>query len=242
MFRVLDDSNDMKKRFFIENLDRKEVDKIVENYFLEKVNSIVVIDDNFGWNDSKVVRDIELIDKYVFEDPNPFTINLGKIGITVSYTPDKNYPKECEFLNEMYEDGSFFDFSSRYNHFSNNADYYEPIIFVKKKFLDNSKKIIFKNIRHYYYFCKPTYHFDDYDNLIYNKFWKPEEKFQFPKSVKFNQLETLNIFGGREVNIKSILKNIPTLNLKQIILLDCLGKKREIPFNPDPPVLAPTTK
>ena len=65
MFRVLDDSNDMKKRFFIENLDRKEVDKIVENYFLEKVNSIVVIDDNFGWNESKVVRDIELIDKYV---------------------------------------------------------------------------------------------------------------------------------------------------------------------------------
>ena len=44
--------------------------------------------------------------------------------------------------------------------------------------------IIFKNIRHYYYFCKPTYRFDDYDNLIYNKFWKPEEKFQFPKSVK----------------------------------------------------------
>ena len=36
MFRVLDDSNDMKKRFFIENLDRKEVDKIVENYFLKK--------------------------------------------------------------------------------------------------------------------------------------------------------------------------------------------------------------
>ena len=92
MFRVLDDSNDMKKRFFIENLDRKEVDKIVENYFLEKVNSIVVIDDNFGWNESKVVRDIELIDKYSFEDPSPFTINLGKIGITVSYTPDKNYP------------------------------------------------------------------------------------------------------------------------------------------------------
>ena len=39
-----------------------------------------------------------------------------------------------EFLNEMYEDGSFFDFSSRYNHFSNNADYYEPVIFVKKNF------------------------------------------------------------------------------------------------------------
>ena len=93
MFRVLDDSNDMKKRFFIENLDRKEVDKIVENYFLEKVNSIVVIDDNFGWNESKVVRDIELIDKYVFEDPSPFTLNLGRVATTVSYTPDKNYPK-----------------------------------------------------------------------------------------------------------------------------------------------------
>ena len=233
MYRILDDSDDMKKRFFIENLDRKEVDKIVENYFFEKVNSIVVIDDNFGWNESKVVRDIELIDKYVFEDPSPFTLNLGRVATTVSYTPDKNYPKECEFLNEMYEDGSFFDFSSRYKHFSNNADYYEPVIFVKKKFLDNSKKIIFKNIRHYYYFCKPTYRFDDYDNLIYNKFWKPEEKFQFPKSVKFNQLETLNIYGGREVNIKSILKNIPTSNLKQIILLNCLGKKREIPFLPN---------
>ena len=40
---------------------------------------------------------------------------------------------------------------------------------------------IFKNIKHYYYFCTPTYNFDEYDNITYNKFWKDEEKFNFPK-------------------------------------------------------------
>ena len=79
------------------------------------------------------------------------------------------------------------------------------LLYLLKKIFRQFKKIIFKNIRHYYYFCKPTYNFDDYDNLIYNKFWKPEEKFQFPKSVKFDQLETLHTWR-KEVNIKSILK------------------------------------
>ena len=42
MFRILDDSSDLKNRFFVENLNRKEIDMIVENFLLEKVNSIVV--------------------------------------------------------------------------------------------------------------------------------------------------------------------------------------------------------
>ena len=133
----------------------------------------------------------------------------------------------------MYEDGNLWKFNSdKFNHFLNNSNYEEPIIVVKQKFLDRSKKIIFKNIKHYYYFCTPTYSFDEYDNITYNKFWKDEEKFNFPKSIKFNQLETLNLIGGRDVNIKSLLKNINTNNLKQIVLSNCIGKKREMPHLP----------
>ena len=234
MFRILDDSKDLKNRFFIENLNRKEIDMIVENFLLEKVNSIVVLDDNWGWNDSKVVRDVEFFDKYShFEDPNPFTINLEKIEMSLNYKGDEKYPNESKFINEMYEDGNLWKFNSdKFNHFLNNSNYEEPIIVVKQKFLDRSKKIIFKNIKHYYYFCTPTYNFDEYDNITYNKFWKDEEKFNFPKSIKFNQLETLNLIGGRDVNIKSLLKNINTNNLKQIVLSNCIGKKREMPHLP----------
>lgn len=234
MFRILDDSKDLKNRFFIENLNRKEIDMIVENFLLEKVNSIVVLDDNWGWNDSKVVRDVEFFDKYShFEDPNPFTINLEKIEMSLNYKGDEKYPNESKFINEMYEDGNLWKFNSdKFNHFLNNSNYEEPIIVVKQKFLDRSKKIIFKNIKHYYYFCTPTYSFDEYDNITYNKFWKDEEKFNFPKSIKFNQLETLNLIGGRDVHIKSLLKNINTNNLKQIVLSNCIGKKREMPHLP----------
>ena len=236
MFRILDDSNDLKNRFFIENLNRKEIDKIVEKFLIEKVNSIIVIDDNWGWNDSKFVRDIEFFDKFInFEDLNPFSINQEKINFSLTYEGDKNYLKESKFMNEMFEGEKFWRFSEKkFNHFLNGENNYDdPIIVVKQNFLKNSNKIIFKNIKHYYYFCEPSYHFDDYDNIIYNKFWKEEDKFEFPKSIKFNQLETLNIVGGREVNIKSLLKNINTLNLKQLVLSNCIGTKREIPYLPN---------
>ena len=232
MFRILDDSNDLKNRFFIENLNRKEIDKIVEKFLIEKANSIIVIDDNWGWNDSKFVRDIEFFDKFInFEDLNPFSINQEKINFSLTYEGDKNYLKESKFMNEMFEGEKFWRFSEKkFNHFLNGENNYDdPIIVVKQNFLKNSKKIIFKNIKHYYYFCEPSYHFDDYDNIIYNKFWKEEDKFEFPKSIKFNQLETLNLVGGQEVNIKSLLKNINTINLKQLVLSNCIGTKRKYP-------------
>ena len=159
----------------------------------------------------------------------------GEINFSITYQGDKNYPKESKFINEMFDGEKFWRFcEKKFNHFLNGENNYDdPIIVVKQNFLKNSKKIIFKNIKHYYYFCEPSYHFDDYDNIIYNKFWKEEDKFEFPKSIKFNQLETLNIFGGPEVNIKSLLKNINTINLKQLVLSNCIGTKREIPYLPN---------
>jgi len=235
MFRILDDSNDTKNRFKIENFNRKEIDKVVEKFLLEKVNSIIVIEDNWGWNESKFVRDIEFFDKFInFEDLDPFSINLEKINFSLTYEGDKNYPKESKFINEMFESEKFWRFSSdKFNHFLNGKhNYDEPIIVVKQKFLNNSKKVIFKNIKHYYYFCEPSYDFDAYDNINYNKFWKAKDKFKFPKSIKFNQLETLNIIGGREIDMTSLIKSIDSAKLKQMILSNCIGVNREIPYLP----------
>ena len=47
---------------------------------------------------------------------------------------------------------------------------------------------------------------------------KRNEYFKFPQSVKFNKLETLNIFGGRDVKLDSLLKQTDSSNLKQLIL------------------------
>ena len=111
MFRILDDSNDLKNRFFIENLNRKEIDKIVEKFLNEKVNSIIVIDDNWGWNDSKFVRDIEFFDKFInFEDLNPFSINQEKINFSLTYEGDKNYQKKVSLLMKCLMEKNFGDF------------------------------------------------------------------------------------------------------------------------------------
>ena len=65
--------------------------------------------------------------------------------MSLNYKGDEKYPNESKFINEMYEDGNLWKFNSdKFNHFLNNSNYEEPIIVVKQKFLDRSKKLYLK--------------------------------------------------------------------------------------------------
>ena len=55
-------------RLIFKQLLNKEVKQIIDKYLLEVVDTLVVIEDNYGWNDSTSVRDIEFLDRFQFED------------------------------------------------------------------------------------------------------------------------------------------------------------------------------
>ncbi len=184
----------------------------------ERVDLVVVIEDNRGWNDSKNIRDVEFLSKAEIRDGfNDFAFNECTKRITPSYEGAKPYVVESKALDRVFENGFFEYTNSKYWHFANHRidDTYEgPIVLVKQSFLDKAKKTIFKNVKHYFYFAEVDYTFDEYDNIHYKKFWKDKEYFKFPKSVKFNKLETLNIFHGRNVKLNNLINQVDCSNLK----------------------------
>ena len=235
LFRLYDESKTNKNRFLITSFGiiKKDIKEAINKYFLEASDTIVVIEDNVGWNDSSAVKNIELSERFDFEDPHPFKINLGMKSIFLDDDGVKPYVNESKFLTRMFENESFWKYSDEnFNHFLNN-NYDRPIILVKQNYLDKANKTLFKNIKHYFYFAERDYNFDENDNIIYKKMWKDNETFKFPKSIKFNKIETLNIFNGRDINLSQLSKQIDCSNLKQLILHECSGKDRTFPNLPN---------
>ena len=214
---------------------KKDIYQAIERYYLEVADTIVVIEDNVGWNDSKLIKNIEINEKFDFEEPNPFLLGLGTEEIKLDYGGVEPHKKESNFLNRMFENEVFWNYSEEnLNHFLNSSyEYDKPILIVKQKFLNQSNKTIFKNIKHFYYYAQEDYSFDEYDQIHYKKFWKENEKFRFPKSVKFNSLETLNIYGGRDIELSKLSSQIDCTNLKQLILHECVGNDRSFPHLPN---------
>ena len=60
---ILSEKKETRNKLIIKQLLNKEVKQIIDKYLLEVVDTLVVIDDNCGWNDSSNVRDIEFLDR-----------------------------------------------------------------------------------------------------------------------------------------------------------------------------------
>ena len=237
-FTILSEKKETRNKLIFKQLLNKEVKQIIDKYLLDAVDTLVVIDDNCGWNDSTNVRDIEYLSRIQFEDPSPFEININTKPIKLSYDGEKPFIKESKFLNDMFDSEDFWTYSDeKFYHFLNDKiegnSYDKPIILVKQKYLDKLKTTIFKNIKHYFYFAKVDYHFDDYDNVHYKKFWKENEVFSLPQSINFKNLETINILGGRDVDLKKLSEKIDFTKIKQIILESCVGSVRDFPYCPE---------
>lgn len=234
VFRVLNDNLKTKDRYEILGLNKEKINKILDKYLLEVVDTIVVIEDNKGWNDSKEIRNIEFFDQYKNFESGEFTTSLGQKKIEISYEGQKPFVNEGKFLSDMFDQEKFWDFSNdKYYHFLNrnittlSPD--QPIIFVKQKYLDNSNKTIFKSIKHYFYFGVPDYVSDKNYNIKYKKFWKEGDYFKFPRGVEFNNIQTLNISGGRNFELNKFVKQIDCSNLKQLVVTDCIIENRTFP-------------
>ena len=237
LYQVIADDRKTRNRFEILGYNTKEINLLFRKYLLERIDTVVVIEDNWGWNDSKNIRDVEFLSKSEIKDGSEtFSFSESTKKIAPSYEGTKPYVVESKFLSRLFETG-FYEYSgSKYWHFANQRidDTYEgPIVLVKQSFLDKAKKTIFKNIKHYFYFAQVYYTFGDYDDIHYKKFWKEREYFKFPQSVKFNKLETLNIFDGRDVKLDNLVKQTDCLNLKQLVLHECIGKDRSLPSIPN---------
>ena len=236
MFRILDENPNTKNRFEIDNFTKSEITKTLDKYFLEVADTIVVIEDNVGWNDSNSVRDIEIINCHNFDrGDGAFEINLGLKKITVSREGERPFLKEGKFIYNI--EGRLKSFANeKYFHFLNNrieGINHEAIIFVKKKYLDKIKITLFKNIKHYFYFAEVDNSLDKKGIIQYKKFWKENDYFKFPSSVKFNKLETLNICGGRNIQLNNLLKDINCSQLKQLVIRDCIIEERNFPSLPN---------
>jgi len=236
MFRILDENPKTKNRFEIDNFTKSEITTTLDKYFLEVADTIVVIEDNIGWNNSNSVRDIEIISGNNFDRGDAiFEINLGLKKITVSREGEKPFLKEGKFIYNM--EGKLQSFANiKYFHFLNNrieGINHEAIIFVKKKYLDKIKITLFKNIKHYFYFADVDRFFDKKGIIQYKKFCKENDYFKFPSSVKFNKLETLNICGGRNIQLNTLLKDIDYSQLKQLVITDCIIEERNFPSLPN---------
>ena len=112
---------------------------------------------------------MELILNYIPKHLNSIFVsgkwkNINSARKTFSVENPSNKEKICNisFANRDDCDQAILSAKDAFNSFSETT-INERIDFlkdIKQKFLERSKKIIFKNIRHYYYFCIPTFSFD----------------------------------------------------------------------------------
>ena len=226
--------NGISKRFF----KKTYLDAAVSN-----TDSIVIIDDNCGYNKSKIIEDIQIFKhediEYLNEDELPL-VNIEKIKF-----PNKELYRDKDGFNSfesLFSIDNIFQYSklantlrkeNNYNHFldTNNEielGYNDRVIFVKQSYLEKNNKIIFNNIKHVYYFCFRMYDVSQENSPI---FWNNKERFQIPKSIKLNNLETLHISCGRKTSFKEIEK-ICGKSLKYLVVQDMLVDDFSMPKMP----------
>lgn len=188
---------------------------------IENATSIVIIDDNCGYNSSKIINDIQIFKAGNFEGGKLSMLNNGKLVFpfkklekNINNHLDNFFNIENLFSKSIW--ANTFRKKNYYNHFIDDGDYEKSLIFVKKSFLDKSKKVIFNNIKHLYYYCiRKTV---EEESPI---FWNKNERFKIPDSIKIDNLETLHLSCGRKTSLKD-LEKICGSNLKILVVEDML--------------------
>jgi len=203
----------------------------MEKREIENATSIVILDDNCGYNSSKIINDIQIFKAGDFEDGQLPMLNNGKLVFPIKklgkniYNPLENFfDMENLFSKSIW--ANTLRKKNNYNHFIDDGDYEKSLIFVKKSFLDKSKKVIFNNIKYLYYYCIRKMVGEE--SLI---FWNKNERFKIPDSIKINNLETLHLSCGRKTSFKD-LEKICGSNLKILVVEDMLVGDFSMPRMP----------
>jgi hypothetical protein len=233
LFLILNDNKKYKGRFLIDGLNYKQIEKIYNDYLLNVADRIVVYQDDIGLTQSKIFQDIQFLNYWDLDGDlrNSVSFNENTETLFFESQNDKKYKlkKEAKGFNKLLNwlEGSI---SGIYEYWpSINLNYVysryleKSLIFVKKSYLDKTKKIIFKNIEHIWF----------YNLYDYSKLDNDQKKFKIPNSVKFNKLKTLHIYGGHDVDLENLNSLFDCSKLEELVLCECVGNKRTLPKLPN---------
>ena len=197
------DKDTYKKFIEIKNLKNSDIEKFVDEIYLNEIKSIIVIDDQSNSETLKKFKDIELIDVYL-DDPYYFNIFEGPVNF------DKLKKKSEESFKEFY-DYDYFQGSWSILDFKKNPGCCVPII--RKSFLDQSKKIIFNNLETINFFYVDKKPYPNYEKLFENK------AFHYPKSINYSKIKKFGLMSSPPCSLNSlkILENLEDLHFNNYI-------------------------
>jgi len=172
----------LKNKFIIKNLNIKECEDYFNQLVLNKFKSIVIIDDQSNSDVLKKFQDIELLHDWSIDSGlDAININGGLLKVDWSKL---NTKKEEVFKDFVEENETWYQQFYQELHYKNPG---KVKVIVKKSWLNNSSKLIFKNLEtvSFHYIGKKM--FWDEDNYFKNKI------FLFPKSIDYKNIKNLSI-------------------------------------------------
>ena len=196
----------LKNKFIIKNLNIKECEDYFNQLVLNKFKSIVIIDDQSNSDVLKKFQDIELLHDWSI-DSGLDTININGGLLKVDWSK-LNTKKEEVFKDFVEENETWYQQFYQELHYKNPG---KVKVIVKKSWLNNSSKLIFKNLEtvSFHYIGKKM--FWDEDNYFKNKI------FLFPKSIDYKNIKNLSInkspcFSLQDLKIFTNLEDLTISN------------------------------
>ena len=202
LFINIQDDKKLKNKFKIKNLTVSQCEEYFEKIVLNKFKSIVVIDDQSNSEILKKFKNIEFLHNYSLDwGLEVLSINSGLLNYEVEKIKSK---KEEVFKDFLWEDENWYQQFSNEKHLKNPG---KSKIFIKKSFLDNSKKIIFNNLEtlSFHYIGKKIFYSDE--SYFKNK------TFLIPNSINHKSILDLNISNSPCLSLQDleIFKNLEIL-------------------------------
>ena len=194
LFINIQDHKKIKDKFKIKNLNIKQCVEYFEKKIIDKIKSIVVIDDQSNSKILKQFKNIELLHDYEFESGLEFlNINSGFISYEVSEIKSS---KDDSFRDFLWEDEEWWIQFAREKHFLNPG---KVKVIVKKEWLDKSKQINLQNLN------TISFHLIGKESWMGESFFN-SKKFNFSKSINYKDIEYLNISKNFKVDLNDLTK------------------------------------
>ena len=196
----------LKNKFIIKNLSIKECEDYFNQLVLNKFKSIVIIDDQSNSDVLKKFKNIELLHDWSLDEGLDFlSLNSGLLEVDVGKLTSK---KEESLKGFLWEDEIWC------KQFYNKLHYENPgkaKVIVKKSWLDNSSKLIFKNLE------TISFHYIGKKIIYSGESYFKDKIFSLPKSIDYKNIKNLSInnspcFSLQDLKIFTNLEDLTISN------------------------------
>ena len=196
----------LKNKFIIKNLNTKECEDYFNQLVLNKFKSIVIIDDQSNSDILKKFKNIELLHDWSLDEGlEVLGLNSGLLEVVVGKLTSK---KEESLNGFLWEDEIWC------KQFYNKLHYENPgkaKVIVKKSWLDNSSKLIFKNLE------TISFHYIGKKIIYSGESYFKDKIFSLPKSIDYKNIKNLSInnspcFSLQDLKIFTNLEDLTISN------------------------------